>query len=277
MRSYNKNLDFFYRFIQTLPPQYSSGPPNAGHVLLYIARLYQAGLCANTITSNMSSLSYYFNLMGVEDLVQHFLVKKALVGVRKLAPTQDLRLPITVPILQKFMANAHEAAGGFYKGRLLKAMVSLCFYCFLRPGEVTASVHNLPLSAIQVASDHIVVTFKHYKHSNGIPATIKVTAQKDPTCPVRAIKEYLQVRGDDPGPLFCSLTMHPISYKQFQDWFKALLIASSVTGIYNLHSFRVGAATLAAARGYSVTMIQGMGRWKSAAYKGYIRVPQFSL
>lgn len=42
---------------------------------------------------------------------------------------------------------------------------------------------------------------------------------------------------------------------------------------YQAHNFCIGAATSAAESGASDIQIQIMGRWKSAAFKKYIRIP----
>ena len=40
---------------------------------------------------------------------------------------------------------------------------------------------------------------------------------------------------------------------------------------YNSHSFRIGKATTMAEEGYSDIQIANLGRWKSNAYKSYIK------
>ena len=46
---------------------------------------------------------------------------------------------------------------------------------------------------------------------------------------------------------------------------------------YNGHSLRIGAATTALAGGIPDATIQTLGRWKSDAYKQYIRIPREQL
>lgn len=48
-------------------------------------------------------------------------------------------------------------------------------------------------------------------------------------------------------------------------------------GLYAGHSFRFGAASMAATRGIEESTIQTLGRWESAAYLCYVRIPQEKL
>ena len=43
------------------------------------------------------------------------------------------------------------------------------------------------------------------------------------------------------------------------------------------HSFRIGAATTAAAVGVEDSVIKTLGRWESSAYLAYVRIPRECL
>ena len=97
-------------------------------------------------------------------------------------------------------------------------------------------------------------------------------------CPVSAMLAYLVVRGNLTGPLFKFQDGRPLT----RQWFvmavkEALDVAGVEAGQYSGHSFCIGAATTAAARGLEDSTVQTLGRWKSLAYLEYIRIPRAQL
>ena len=55
------------------------------------------------------------------------------------------------------------------------------------------------------------------------------------------------------------------------------MAANQIPGNFSSHSFRIGAATVAARNGVPDHLIQTMGRWSSNAYQLYIRTPADAL
>ena len=118
------------------------------------------------------------------------------------------------------------------------------------------------------------LTFTNYKHSNpSRPVDLLVYWEK-PVCPVWHLLEYLALRGCSPGPLFCWPDNTPVNREYFVHFLKeALQFCDLDHTRYKSHSFRIGAATWAAANGMSDAQIRLFGRWKSNAFLRYIRTP----
>ena len=267
----------FQQFIITIDPSFQSLPASPYHVIYFISHLFNKGLAASTILSKMSAISYIHKLRFQRDIMSHFLIEKCLAGVKRLAPSSDQRLPITLPILEKMGAHCLHVTKNPYNRKLLHAMLMLGFHGFLRPGEMTMSKNNILFENVELCPLNVSITFSSYKHHYGSPITIIVPAQGGPTCPIPSLQAYLTARGSSPGPLFVYADGHPVPYIQFKQWFSDLLIICCIKGHFNPHSLRIGAATLSIAKGYASSLVQQMGRWRSSAYLRYVRLPSIKL
>ena len=90
-------------------------------------------------------------------------------------------------------------------------------------------------------------------------------------CPVRAMQRYLAVRGDARGRLFSLPAGIPLLRSKFDKTLHLTVKTCGLQGKYLGHSFRIGAATKAAAKGMSDSKIRQLGRWRSNAFLTYIR------
>ena len=165
-------------------------------------------------------------------------------------------------------------------------MFSLAFAAFLRIGEVTisnqkvANPHVIQLSQITIhpESADFVITFISYKHkANTLPFRLHISASGSKFSVVRLLADYLSHRGFKPGPLFCYRSGKSITRSHFTTMLKSCLSASGIKQNIKCHSFRIGAATPAIASGFTNEQVQAMGRWKSDAFKNYIRIPSLNL
>ena len=171
----------------------------------------------------------------------------------------------------------------------MQTMYAIAFFAALRVGEITCqtnqSQQNLiflnQASFIRSREDSVNVvklTLRNYNHSDPAnPVDIFIYRAK-PVCPISLLLAYLSLRGTSPGPLFCWPDISPISRNFFT---KALsdslrFCHLDVSG-YKSHSFRIGAASWAAAKGLSDAQIRAFGRWKSNVFLQYIRAPSLGL
>lgn len=88
---------------------------------------------------------------------------------------------------------------------------------------------------------------------------------------------YLTMRGNKDGPLFLFQDGRPLSRATLKEWLRKILSEAGIPGTFSSHSFRIGAATVAARNGVPDHLVQALGRWTSNAYLLYIRTPAQAL
>ena len=96
-------------------------------------------------------------------------------------------------------------------------------------------------------------------------------------CPVAALAVYTTIRGTNDGPFFILENRTLLTPEQFVKLTKEKHAAGIDSTCYSAHSFRIVVATTASARDVEHSLIQMLGRWKSAAYLLYVRVPRKTI
>lgn len=279
-------LKVYEQFCMKHFPSTPAIPSNHVMICHFISYLFMRNYQPSTIASYMSAISFIHKLNCYSDPTDSFLVKKIMKGAQNLRSTCDNRLPITKEILSKLIFAVPLVIPSEYNQFMLRAMMSLAFYCFLRIGEMAVKGGNttkvLQLSDILISYENrnpinMTVTIKYYKHSNLQPKTITINCDPgNSLCPVLAMSNYLMRVKYSSGPLFQFPCGTSVSYAYFSSALKSLLKFIGLNPeVYKGHSFRIGAATSAAAKGVHLSVIQQMGRWKSNAFKNYIRMQNF--
>ena len=179
--------------------------------------------------------------------------------------------------------SAELTSGDAFQARLLWATACIAFFGFCRLGELlqTSTSVSAPLMLSDLSIDshsapsQIRVLIKRAKNDPfGHGAAVILGATGKDLCPVIAILNYLAVRPPGPGPLLIWQDSLPLLRDQFVWRVKESLRSAGLNhSLYSGHSFRIGAATSAAAAGVPTHLIQTMGRWSSDAYRTYIRSP----
>ena len=204
------------------------------------------------------------------------------------APTKQ-RLPVTPAILLKLYSVLLDDPS-IFDNIMIWAAPLVCFFGFLRSGEITipsvtaydASTHLSPSDiSANVPSQPTVVQLR-LKQSKTDPfrqgVNIYLGATNCTLCPVTALLNFLAIRGQADGPLFHFQDLTPLTKQRFTSKFRSLLQRVGIdSSQYSGHSFRIGAASMAAANGVEDSLIQTLGRWKSSAYLIYVRIPPSNL
>ena len=219
-----------------------------------------------------------------DPLVDCLQLQRVLRGIKRTQGDSSwLRLPITDDIMMvifRALDLTHADHCMFW------AACNLAYFGFLRSAEFT-----VPNLASYVPALHLGVAVD--SHSSPSCLRLRIKASKtdpfrkgcflhigkgeSPLCAIHSLLVYLTLRGDAPGPLFLFRDGRPLSCALLTSWLRGILSAAGIQGNFSSHSFRIGAATVAARNGIPDHQIQALGRWTSLAYLLYIGTPAESL
>ena len=256
----------------------SSFPFSVASMALFIAYLSERGYKYNSIRTYCSAVSFFHKIQVQSDPSGSYLVVKTLEGVRKMQPASEVRLPITLELLCRLVGTLPRLGLSHYDSLLFKAMFTTAFFGLLRVGEIayTSSTqsHTLQFENVLTSGPPVRYTLilKSFKFSQGGEARIRLQRNSTGACPVQHLGNYLAVRSLQPGPLFCLPDNTPVTRTRFTGVLSKVIKSLGLdTQIYKSHSFRIGGATYAAQLGFSDAEIRQLGRWRSNAFKKYIR------
>ena len=238
----------------------------------FVGALYMEGLGAGSARSYLSGLQHFASdLDGLAPTI-HPAVQMVLRGFTSLGPSlTDKRPPIT-PLLLEALLLAIPSFPSPYEPALFRAIFSLAFYGCFRVSEYLKSKDEgkwLRLCDISVSSpDVLVVSLKKSKtmqRAHAIP--VSLPSVPGVSCPVAAMRAFLAIRPSlaSAAPLFYSRNLRgPVDAKQANCYLRGLLTFMGVSNAlsFSSHSFRIGAASAAAAKpGASLAELQALGRW----------------
>lgn len=269
-------------------------PASESQLCRFVSSLAIQSLCHNTIKSYLAAIRHLHIAEGygnphIHNMARLEQVLKGIKAVQSRGPRKTERLPITPNHLSK-LREVWSHGGNKFEGQMLWAAASLCFFGFMRSGEITipsASSYDegAHLSFKDVAVDCVQaprILRVHLKASKTDPfrvgVHIYVGRTENSLCPVTAVLHYMVARGPGAGPFFRFENGNPLTRTKFVEKVKEALSQAGVDcRAYSGHSFRSGAATTAARQGIGDATIKMLGRWKSSAYQVYIKTPRQQL
>jgi len=194
---------------------------------------------------------------------------------------RPLRLPITLPIIKHLKEALRSSKYNEQDKLMLWAAFTTAFFGFLSSSEFCSQSSatfdqqsTLLVSDISHAPNGFLIRIKVSKtdpfrrgHS------IRLAASGTSICPVRALKNYMPYCNQPSLPLFTFANKIYLTRCSISNILEELLSGSPFEGHYTSHSFRIGAASTAAAAGVPDWLIKVLGRWSSDCYQRYIRTP----
>ena len=285
-RTYVRAFRLLTQFVSSTFQIDNTLPVSVDTLTFFIAYLHRKQMAASTICTYVTAIGYINQLAGHQNPTQSFVIKKLLAAVKRGTHRPDSRQPVTPAILTKLVESLIYTSVSYYQRIMLKSMYLLAFHAFLRIGEIThnkCSTNIIQLRDIQFFQTsqarpaRLELTFRSFKGNYNIrPIILSLVARVSEMdkCPVLSLYKFIELRGNSPGPLYCLPGNLVITYEHFRKCLSNSLVwAGLPPSQYKTHSFRIGAASTASALGIADEDIQHMGRWKSLAFKRYVRLP----
>ena len=226
------------------------------------------------IKSAISGIAYAYKIRCLTDLTKCFPVQELLRAYTKVKRTSFKRLPITKDILAKLLTFVEKYYTKPYYKHAMYTLYTIMYKLGLRISEIAnynklyshaILYKNCKLNKHNLTLDITLETGKHL--TKPVDYTIKCSKHL-----YQHVYQYLRLRGNKNGPLFQHPKGKVFSRRFVVKTLKLDLEAIEIDGqFFNTHSFRSGLATDLALQGCSTEQICLIGRWKSSAFKQYLR------
>lgn len=279
-KGYGSVLKEFCRF-RAMHQLEDNWPAPVEHLQQFMIYLYRKGLAPSSMQGKLSALAFYAKCLGVQDNTADFRVRRMVEGYGRERTSQaDTRTPISPEVLIRLDGRWAHICANEYEVSLFRAASLLAFFGAFRIGELVAACKTdesraaLQLSDVVWSPEKLSVWVRRSKTDQvgqGALIELGVCSIKS-LCPVGAMRSYLDLRGESKGYLFCHRDGFPLTKFQFWKITGLALDRVGLSGLrFGTHSFRIGAASTAAALGYGPDAIKKLGRWSSRRYRTYVR------
>lgn len=242
-------------------------PAQGATVAVYLAHMADGGSKVSTIGRALVAISQAHKLAGHDSPRSHRAVQETFKGIRRtLGTAQKGKAPLMVDALRRSV----EALPVGLSGLRDRAVLVLGFATAFRRTELV----GLDITDLAFGSDGIIVDLGRCKtDQEGKGRQLGVPYGSNPaTCPVRAVRAWVDAAAITSGPLFRAINRHgKVSPKRLSDGSVATIVkeAAERAGldpkVFAGHSLRSGLATSAAKAGKSERAIMRTTGHKSVA------------
>ncbi|MTV50866.1 tyrosine-type recombinase/integrase [Heliobacillus mobilis] len=249
-------------------------PASAETVEAYLVAMARNGYKYSTISRRLSAISKAHEIEGKDSPTHSLIVRTALQGIARLhGSAQQGKSPITVAHLREMIGYIPPSL----QGHRDRALLLLGFAGAFRRSELV----QLNVEDLRFVAEGIRVTLRRSKTDplgagiiKGIP-----NGDHEVTCPVRAVRQWIQRAEISEGPLFRPVTRHDtLRQTRLSDASVALIVKRYAQQVgldvskFSGHSLRAGLATAAASAGVEERLIMNQTGHRSVKMvRHYIR------
>ena len=257
-------------------------PLYQNNVILFATDL-STSVSVSSINVQLSAIKFMDQKYGYNSNFADF--KRLYLLIRGIKRTQALRfrkkkrLPITPVMLLDMKSRLFSSSRRFGDKKMIWAAMMSAFFGFLRVSEYTSG-------SAKMYDEHTTLCIQDITFPSNDSCNVQLKASKtDPfrvgvqirmdrndsqLCPIHALQQFLATHPTQAGPLFTFENGSFLTRQSFSKILKSLLPEKLCV---SSHSFRIGAATTAAAAGFPKWLIKSLGRWSSDCFRDYIRIP----
>ena len=245
------------------------------HVQLFIAYLHNyKHMSTSSIRRYLSSIAFYTKMKFNCDPTKSFGIGLLLKSYQKHHKCKLIRKPICRYLTNKLTNNVMSSAIGKHNRLAFALIYNLMYHGALRVSEICSTnspEHILSFTSVCLNNDesYIKLKFKSFKHSAQTLPTVMIACDSHLK---HIFVKYILSRGTRAGPFICYKNRESITRTDLVNQLKQDLSDCNLNpSLYNTHSFRIGKATDMYLSGASDSEIAVLGRWKSLAFKRYIK------
>lgn len=283
-KSYQSGVRLYERFAfyHALPP---TMPPSVEAVVGFVAYMVQEDYAASTIGRYLCAVRDICARSGLQDVTRADpLVERVVRAARKRqAKPRAARFPVTAPILARALECLDPNS---YTHAVYRFAWCLVYALLLRMGEAAPNRRQyrelFPRAHQWRATGPNSAEFTLLGSKTDVfrdTITLSVWRTDSPLCPIAAYERMVSLRGRplDPADFLFGINGAPLYYDSSVRALRHCLVWAN--NRYQLgidperlggHSLRRGAASWLARLGFSDTVIQWAGRWRSWCFRLYI-------
>jgi len=251
---------------------------------------------AATVESYLAGVRQLHIIKGLEPPpIKSAIVKWVLKGKKNMENTeskrkqQRVRLPMTKNLMKLLKLKLIRSELGREQKLLIWAVSTLAFNGAFRIHEILArNATSFDPDFTLLTEDLKVKTMGGKKllevkikcpkeERKGAAVVVEVCQTAGTLCPVRAFEKWKEETTTERGlPLFRQKGGQPLTGRTLNVVLKELLqdTVDYKTGSISAHSFRIGLASTLGAAGAEDDQIKSAGRWSSAAFERYLKIPR---